>query len=76
MNKETQDLIVREVKGVLPTVVEFMEKNKDKVDDFDYGFLYEEGIWEATFFNGDEAVVYVTASNDSELIKKINNYTI
>ena len=72
MTKQEQDKIVSEVKGVLPTVVEFMDKNPH-IADFDFGFLYGAGIWECTFFDeNDEAIIYITASSDEELIQKIN----
>lgn len=72
MTKEQQAKIVSEVKGVLPTVVEFMEKNPH-IADFDFGFLYGAGIWECTFFDeNDEAIIYITASSDEELIDKIS----
>ena len=75
MNKKEQDKIVAEVKGVLPTVVEFMERNPH-IADFDFGFLYGAGIWECTFFDeNDEAILYFTASNDMELKYKIISYT-
>ena len=78
MKKETQKQIVKEVKGVLPTVVEFMENNENLVNDFDYGYLYGAGVWEASFFKvhedeTEDLVFYFTASSDSELIEKIKN---
>lgn len=74
MTKEEQDKIVSKVKGVLPTVVEFMDRNPH-ITDFDFGFLYGAGVWECTFFDeNDEAVIYLTASNDSELQYKIITY--
>lgn len=75
MNKKEQDKIVKEVKGVLPTVLQFMNKHPF-IADFDYGFLYGAGIWEATFFDeNDEAILYFTAASDSELVDEINGYT-
>lgn len=72
MTKKQQDKIVSEVKGVLPTVVDFMENNP-QIADFDFGFLYGAGIWECTFFDeNDEAIMYITASSDEELIEKIS----
>lgn len=50
-----------------------MERNPH-ISDFDFGFLYEAGVWECTFFDeNDEAIIYLTAPNDLELIEKINN---
>lgn len=74
MDKKEQDKIVSEVKGVLPTVVEFMERNPH-IADFDFGYLYGAGIWECTFFNeDDDAIMYLTASSDEQLIEKIRFY--
>lgn len=78
MNKIEKNRIVKQVKGVLPTVVEFMENNENLVNDFDYGYLYGAGVWEASFFKvhedeTEDLVFYFTASSDSELIEKIEN---
>ena len=74
MTKQEQDKIVSEVKGVLPTVVEFMESNPH-IADFDFGYLYGAGIWECTFFDeNDEAIIYITAANEMDLRYKIITY--
>jgi hypothetical protein len=79
MNKQRQNQIVKEVKGVLPTVVEFMEVHKDIVNDFDYGYLYGAGVWEAEFFkvhddDTEDLVFHFTASSDVELIETLQSH--
>jgi|DEB0MinimDraft_4_1074332.scaffolds.fasta_scaffold297358_1 hypothetical protein len=69
-NKEEKE-IVENVKSILPQVVNFMEEHK--FADFDYGYLYSTGVWEASFFNeNDEVVLYLTASNQNELVEMLD----
>lgn len=76
---DNNDIIVDQVKGLLPTVLEFMQKHKDKINDFDYGCLVQERIWEASFFNvhdnEEEVIFYFTAPSDIELIEKIKSHS-
>lgn len=75
MTKAEQDKIIQQVKSILPAVVRFTKHHK--FADFDFGYIYGAGVWEATFFNeDDEAVEYFTANTETDLVEMLQCETI
>ena len=73
MDKQNQ--IVKEVKSILPLVVNFQETYG--FEDFDYGCLYGAGKWECSFFKKIEdkkPSLYFLENSLEELIIKLETY--
>lgn len=72
---KNQKGLVKEVKHILPIVVQFKETYG--FESFDYGFLYGADQWECSFFKNvddDKPSLYFLTDSKEELIYELENY--